>query len=80
MWDLKNWGRVLVSILVVAGFILVTLLYLTQKLSNSAVPEILAILLGALASNFTSVVSYWIGSSAGSSSKDAAIESLASKP
>jgi hypothetical protein len=79
MFDLANWGRVLTSIIVVSGFITITLLYMTQKLNGNAVPEILSILLGALASNFTSVVQYWIGSSSGSSTKDNTIQNLAAK-
>lgn len=77
---LNNWGRVVVSTVVVVGFIGVTVLYMTQKLNGSAVPEILSILLGALATNFTAVVGYWIGSSASSSAKDATIETMATKP
>jgi Kef-type K+ transport system membrane component KefB len=78
--DLNNWGRVIVSTIVVIGFIVVTLLYMTQKLNGNAVPEILSILLGALATNFTAVVGYWIGSSASSSSKDTTISNMAAKP
>jgi hypothetical protein len=76
---MNDWGRVLVSLLVVVGFITVTVIYMTRKLEGNPVPEILSILLGALATNFTSVVGYWIGSSSGSSSKDATIESMATK-
>jgi hypothetical protein len=76
---LNNWGRVVVSTVVVVGFIGVTVLYMTQKLNGTAVPEILSILLGALATNFTAVVGYWIGSSASSSAKDTTIENMASK-
>lgn len=77
--SLSDWGRVIVSTLVVIGFIIVTLLYMTQKLNGSAVPEILSILLGALATNFTAVVGYWIGSSASSSAKDTTISNMAGK-
>jgi len=80
MYELNNWGRVIVSTIVVIGFLSVTLLYMTQKLNGNAVPEILSILLGALATNFTAVVGYWIGSSASSSTKDATINNLAAKP
>jgi Kef-type K+ transport system membrane component KefB len=80
MLELNNWGRVLVSVIVVAGFLAVTLLYMTQKLNGAAVPEILSILLGALATNFTAVVGYWIGSSASSSAKDTTISNMANKP
>lgn len=61
------------------GFIGVTVLYMTRKLDGAAVPEILSILLGALATNFTAVVGYWIGSSSGSAQKDNAIQTLANK-
>lgn len=71
---LNDWGRVLVSIVVVAGFIGITVVYMTRKLDGNPVPEILSILLGALATNFTAVVGYWIGSSASSSAKDATID------
>lgn len=77
--DISTWGRVMVSIIVVVGFITITVLYMTQKLNGNAVPEILSILLGALATNFTAVVGYWIGSSASSSSKDATIQNMAAK-
>lgn len=79
MQGLNNWGRVIVSTVVVIGFIGVTVLYMTQKLNGSAVPEILSILLGALATNFTAVVGYWIGSSASSSAKDTTIQDMAAK-
>lgn len=80
MLELNNWGRVLVSMIVVFGFVGVTILYMTRKLEGNAVPEILSILLGALATNFTNVVGYWIGSSSGSSSKDQALVEAAKKP
>lgn len=76
---LADWGRVLVSVLVVAGFIGVTVIYMTRKLDGNPVPEILSILLGSLATNFTTVVAYWMGSSSGSSSKDNTIENMAAK-
>jgi hypothetical protein len=79
MLHMNDWGRVTVSTVVVAGFIIVTILYMTQKLNGSAVPEILSILLGALATNFTNVVGYWIGSSSSSSAKDATIKDMAGK-
>jgi hypothetical protein len=49
--DLNSWGRVIVSIAVVVGFITVTVIYMTQKLAGNPVPEILSILLGSLATN-----------------------------
>lgn len=79
MLGISNWGRVIVSTIVVIGFMAVTVLYMTQKINGAAVPEILSILLGALATNFTSVVGYWIGSSASSSAKDTTISEMAAK-
>jgi hypothetical protein len=76
---MNDWGRVLVSLLVVGGFITVTVIYMTRKLDGNPVPEILSILLGSLATNFTTVVAYWMGSSSGSTSKDTTIEAMAAK-
>jgi hypothetical protein len=42
MGSLNNWGRVSVSLVVVAGFMAITLLILTQKLQGSAPSEVLA--------------------------------------
>lgn len=80
MFDLNNWGRVLISVIVVFGFIAITVLYMTKKLEGAPVPEILSILLGALATNFTSVVGFWIGSSSSSAKKDEALANAAAKP
>ncbi len=79
MLALNNWGRVIISTVVVIGFLGVTILYMTQKLNGGAVPEILSILLGALAANYTAVVGYWIGSSASSTAKDTTIQSIVEK-
>lgn len=79
MNNVGNWGRVVISLVVVTGFIGITLLYMTRKLDGGAVPEILSILLGALATNFTAVIGYWIGSSASSSQKDTTIQNMAEK-
>lgn len=79
MNSMNDWGRVLVSAIVVFGFVGVTVLYMTRKLEGGAVPEILSILLGALATNFTAVVGYWIGSSSGSAAKDQALAKAVEK-
>lgn len=71
---INNAGRVIISVIVVIGFIAITVLYMTRKLDGNPVPEILSILLGALATNFTAVVGYWIGSSASSAAKDDALK------
>lgn len=77
---MNDWGRVLVSIIVVAGFIGILILVLTTKLQGTATSEVLLVMLGALAAAFGQVVSYWVGSSAGSAAKDAALASAVTKP
>lgn len=77
--NVNNFGRVLVSLIVVGGFMVVVYMFLTEKLAGNAPGETLTILVGALASNFTSVVSYWIGSSSGSTAKDEQLSKTAEK-
>lgn len=77
---INDWGKVLVSIIVVAGFLLVVVLVLTTKLQGTATSEVLLVLLGALSAAFGQVVSYWVGSSAGSAMKDQALAQAAQKP
>lgn len=79
MRDLNNWGKVLVSVIVVIGFLAVLIIVLTVKLQGNATPEVILVMLGALGAAFTQVTSYWVGSSAGSSAKDAALASAATK-
>lgn len=75
----NNIGRVLVSLIVVCGFLAVTWMFITEKTAGGTPGETLTLLVGALASNFTSVVSYWIGSSSGSTAKDEQISKTAEK-
>jgi hypothetical protein len=80
MWELNNWGRVIVSTVVVVGFMYILILVITTKTQGGSPPEVQLVMLGALGAAFGQVVSYWVGSSSGSTSKDKAIENLASKP
>jgi Kef-type K+ transport system membrane component KefB len=80
MLSLNDWGRVLVSVIVVAGFIMILVLVLTTKLQGNASSEVMLVMLGALAAGFGQVVSYWVGSSASSSAKDQTISTMATKP
>lgn len=77
MFRLNDFGRVLISSVVVVGFFYITSVYLTRKLAGTPDNDILGILLGALAANFTSVVKHWTDSSAGSVSKDETIKEMA---
>lgn len=74
--NVNDTGRVMISSVVVGGFFVILYIYLTRKLTGAPDNDILSILLGALASNFTSVVSFWIGSSSGSAAKDDAIKEI----
>jgi hypothetical protein len=72
------WGAPVVSALVLITFAAVMTLALTRSLPAGS-ETILNMLLGSLAAMATSVVSYWVGSSAGSARKDEHIARLASR-
>ncbi len=69
-------GAPIVSTLVLVTFATVMSLALTRSLPSGS-ETILNMLLGTLAAMATSVVSYWVGSSAGSARKDEHIARLA---
>lgn len=62
------WGSPAMSVIVVVGFIAVLILWMFHPATSDPV---LNILVGSLAASFVQVVSYWLGSSAGSRDKDA---------
>jgi hypothetical protein len=71
------WGAPVVSVVVTAGFfaILALLMVFGQSITARAgetVTQILTISVGTLATGFATVVNFWLGSSQGSRSKDAA--------
>jgi Na+/H+-translocating membrane pyrophosphatase len=73
-------GPVVVSVIVVTGFFAILMLWIMSKASTVPPSEGLTFMLGAMSSGFTTVIGYWMGSSAGSKNKDAAIQALAEKP
>lgn len=77
--NVNNIGRVLISLIVVIGFMMALYFFLTAKAAGVPPGETLSIMVGALASNFTSVVAYWIGSSSGSTAKDEQQQKVAEK-
>lgn len=79
MFGMNDWGRVLISVIVVAGFLAVLILVLTTKLQGTATPDVLLVMLGALAAGFQQVISFWVGSSSGSAAKDQTLQNIASK-
>ena len=77
--NLNDWGRVVVSMIVTAGFMGVLVLVITTKTQGNSPPEVMLIMLGALGAGFQQVVSYWVGSSSGSAQKDTALQNMAAK-
>lgn len=77
--SLNDWGRVLVSLVVTIGFMGVLILVITTKTQGNAPPEVMLVMLGALGAAFGQVVSYWVGSSSGSTAKDQALANVATK-
>lgn len=69
------WGAAVVSVIVLITFGTVMGLALFRSLPPNAEP-ILNVLLGTLGAMSTSVVSYWVGSSAGSARKDARLAKI----
>jgi hypothetical protein len=68
-------GAVIVSAIVLVTFGTVVTVALIQAVPESS-KDTLNLLLGALTTMATSVVSYWVGSSAGSASKSETIDRL----
>ncbi len=62
------YGSVVVSIVIVAGFVMTTFAVLTNHL-NPSEGQFGSILVGTLAAMATQVANYWLGSSIGSSAK-----------
>ena len=73
-----GWGAPVVSVVVLVTFGIVVTVALTQTLPATAEP-VLNVLMGTLGAMATSVVSYWVGSSAGSARKDEHLASLATR-
>ena len=79
MKNINVWGRVLISAIVTTGFMSILILVITTKTGGNATPEVLLVMLGSLGAAFGQVVSYWVGSSSGSTTKDTSIENLSTK-
>lgn len=72
------WGAPVVSVVVLVTFGVVVAIALTRAMPPGAEP-VLNVLLGTLGAMATSVVGYWVGSSAGSARKDARLASLSDR-
>lgn len=74
------WGAPAVSVLVVVLYAIALVVFMTKPVAlNEVQSTILNILLGTLTAAFTQVVNYWLGSSHGSATKDAALKTIAAK-
>lgn len=71
-----KWGPIVVSVLVALIFGLVMFLLLTKSVPN-ADSDLMKILAGGLSAKFGDMVSFWLGSSAGSKAKDDIVASAA---
>lgn len=74
-------GQIIVSVVVTIGFVTLLFLWVYRPVSiaDGAASEVLNVLVGALAAAFGQVVSYWLGSSAGSKDKDETLAQLSKK-
>jgi len=70
-----RWGAPVVSVIAVVGFVGVAGLVMTGHGGDTAAGQLV---LGALTAGWTTVLTYWCGSSKGSSDKTAALTALAS--
>lgn len=73
------WGAPIISAVVTIGFFGVLLTLVLARYDpgqNQFVTSVLNIIVGALVAAFTAVVNFWIGSSEGSRSKDAAVQTM----
>lgn len=73
-------GPIIVSVLVIVGFISAVGALMTLNIDFSATSgQAFLVLMGVLSQAFATVVAYWLGSSAGSAAKNATIAALANK-
>lgn len=73
------WGAPVVSIVVMVGFLILSFLAMKPDLAGIRT-DVTLFLLGAWSGYAGAVVTYWLGSSAGSNDKSAQIAALTAKP
>ncbi len=71
-----QWGAAIISSIVTLGFFGMLYLILRNEVPEGS-QRIADIMMGGLGTSFSAVVGYWVGSSAGSASKDAALRAAA---
>ena len=67
----RTWGSIVISVMIVGGFMLMGWIVLTRAAPTGS-ETAAAIVLGNVGAFAAQVANYWLGSSAGSASKDAA--------
>jgi len=70
---INTWGRVVVSAVIVLSFLLTLALVMTKAVAESQTTGYMVNTLGTLTA---AVVYYWVGSSAGSTAKDAKMATM----
>ena len=70
------WGAPIISTIITVGFFVMLYLVIRKEIPDGS-RELANIMLGSLGASFTAVISYWVGSSAGSASKDVTLRQVA---
>lgn len=71
-----SWGAPVVSVIVTAGFFVMLYMVIRQEIPEGS-QRLADIMMGWLGAAFSAVVGYWVGSSAGSASKDGILSQIA---
>lgn len=66
------WGAPVISTIITVGFFVMLWLVINREIPEGS-QQLANIMLGSLGASFTAVVSYWVGSSAGSAQKTAVL-------
>lgn len=72
------WGAPIMSALITVGFFVMLYLVIRKEIPEGS-RDLANIMLGSLGASFAAVTAYWVGSSAGSAQKTAALERLSVK-
>lgn len=71
-----SWGAPVVSVIVVIGYLGLVFALLYKSIPDN---QVTLVLFGGLSAAFAQVINYWLGSSAGSATKDIALKQIAQK-
>ena len=65
----RTWGSILISVMIVGGFIAMVVLIMLRPIPAGS-ETLVNVVFGTLGGMTVQVANYWLGSSAGSASKD----------